>query len=737
MAHTAFEKLAAPLREALWRMGWTALRPIQEQAIEAILGADGDVIISARTAAGKTEAAFLPILSQLVERPSTTIGAVYVSPLKALINDQFRRLEELCEHAQLPVHRWHGDVGAAAKKRLVERPGGILLITPESLESLFINRSTALARIFGDLRCLVIDELHAFVGRERGLHLRSLIYRLVQRIERDFRLVALSATLGDWASSYARWLRPDEPDRVTVLEDTGDEKEIRLRIYGYHLAGGPDDGHEGRSDPTPALAPTLDEIIRAFTGRKGLIFGDSKSFLEDFADSLARRCQRTKMPNPFLVHHGSLSKEIREDAEIAMRGDVPRTTICSSTLELGIDIGNVAVVGQLGAPSSVNSQIQRLGRSGRSEGEAAELRVFIGDYPFDERADLIDRLRPKLLQAIAVTELMLQRWLEPPQLDRFDLSTLCHQIMSALAQTGGMRAQALYGSLAANGAFRYVSSKQFSDLLRELGRLEIVEQMAEGDLILAPEGERIVRRYDFYTAFAAPTDFQVLFDGRSIGSLPESLLPPVGEHVILAGRRWLVLEIDTRREEVLVKPSEGRRPPGFIPSGREIHNRIAQEMREIVCGDRPIHYLDRHASRWLADARAAARQARLAETCWHVHSDNRTLLFTWTGTRAQQTIVLLARAAGMTVDDFGIGLDFRSSFDELERRMSSLIHSPPSGADLVRHAIYKYQRKYDNLLSEELLNLAYERDAVDVEGALGVLRSALQAARVLRVDRTR
>ena len=170
----AFSRLAEPMQRILWSMGWQALRPMQERAIEAVLRTDSDLILAAPTASGKTEAAFLPILSAILADPTSSVRAMYVSPLKALINDQFRRLEDLCEYAEIPVHRWHGDVAAASKQKLIERPSGVLLITPESLESLFINRSSALPRLFRHLSFVVIDELHAMLGRERGTHLRSL-----------------------------------------------------------------------------------------------------------------------------------------------------------------------------------------------------------------------------------------------------------------------------------------------------------------------------------------------------------------------------------------------------------------------------------------------------------------------------------------------------------------------------------------------------------------------------------
>lgn len=180
----AFDLLAPGVQRQLYAMGWPSLRPIQADAIRAFSGTGNDLLIMAETAGGKTEAAFLPVLSAISDEPSGSVRALYVGPLKALINDQFGRLEDLCTHLEVGVHRWHGDVPASRKAALVKEPGGVLLITPESLESLLINRTGHLERLFGGLRAVVIDEVHSFLEGERGLHLASLLVRLRRYLAR-------------------------------------------------------------------------------------------------------------------------------------------------------------------------------------------------------------------------------------------------------------------------------------------------------------------------------------------------------------------------------------------------------------------------------------------------------------------------------------------------------------------------------------------------------------------------
>ncbi len=434
MTTPAFDLLSQSIQHCLWRMNWTELRPIQSESIRAVLQSEDDLIVSAATASGKTEAAFLPIISHIDSNRKNSIQALCISPLKALINDQFRRLDELCEHAEIPVHRWHGDVGQDKKAKLVKNPGGILLLTPESLESLFINRTAALERMFSHLEFVVIDELHAFVGRERGTHMRSLLNRLEQRIKHSYRIVALSATLGDWPKLYAQWLRPKAPELVRVVEDKSASRTVRLKIYGYpseHTRkNSPDQEREDQdADLEVEFAEVLSDLQACFNGRHGLIFANSRNNVEWFADALNHRNEIAGLPRSYLVHHGSVSKHVREETENLMRGEIPFTTLCSSSLELGIDIGDVQIVGQLGAPWSVNSLIQRLGRSGRRGDRGSEIRIFITETPGPKKdAELIDRLHVELLQAIALVELMLEKWLEPPDIAPFDRARLSNRL---------------------------------------------------------------------------------------------------------------------------------------------------------------------------------------------------------------------------------------------------------------------------------------------------------------------
>jgi ATP-dependent Lhr-like helicase len=814
---SAFSLLAEPIQRALWNMRWNELRPIQERAIPVVLQTDHDLIISARTAAGKTEAAFLPVLSAIQADPTASIRAIYVGPLKALINDQFRRVEELAALTQIPVHSWHGDVGANRKQTALQQPGGVLLITPESLEAMFVNRGNQLAALFHSLSFVVLDELHVLLGTERGLQLRSLLFRLQRVAKSRIRLIALSATLGDLPRSAA-WLRPDAPDQVEILTDEATQKSVKFRIHAYlpyaeladngadqsgaeisptgegleqesqtsgseiasedadvevsdssalkERASDLDDSSHVAEEGTDVIArqqiPDNSVVTRAaelpqqtlpsakkarlkksarkstaglppqmlrdmyeyFHGQKNLIFANSKSLVELCADGLNHLCRQHGIRPEFLVHHGSLSKEIREETESLMQGKLPYSAVCSATLELGIDIGNVAAVGQIGAPHSVNSMAQRLGRSGRKDGEPHCMRVFLKSSEVSPQSPLQDQLYPELVQAVALTEFLLQKWFEPPELDHGDFSTFVQQTLSVLAETGGVRAAELFDRLALHGAFRYVDQPTFVALLRSLAGHDLIEQMPEGDLILGLAGQKIVSHYDFYSAFASAVEFRVLYQSRLIGTLPSENVPHQGESLMLGGGRWQVTEVYRERREVSVIPAGGRKAPGFLPSERPVHPKVRQRMREILASTQAFPYLNSQANQMLSRAREAAQKSGVLLGKILDLSDSKSVWFPWTGTKAIRTLEALASLAGMKAHQAGhpvIALEFPLPAAEVVEKLEQFLRTPPTPLQLAEQLQPKSWRKYDEYLSESLLNQGLARGTVDLENALVVL----------------
>ena len=729
-SRTAFELLAPELQEELYRMRWTELRAIQVDAIKHIIAGKGNLIISAATAAGKTEAAFLPILSQIIGDRCGGVAALYVGPLRALINDQFRRLAELCERAEIPVHKWHGEVGAPQKRELLDRPAGVLLITPESIESLFINHPSHLSSIFGRLRFIVVDEVHSFIGAERGAHLKSLLTRVTRKSQGSVRLVGLSATLGD-VSLACRWLCPREAESMRVVQDDS-ERTIRYRLQGYlraSLLREAPGAEVDEPEETEADLRLARDVISTFLGRTALIFVNSRKMVEFYADLVRRLVARQGLPDRFRVHHGSLAKAEREEAEEALRSEAPTATFCSSTLELGIDVGNISAVGQIGAPWSVSSLTQRLGRSGRKEGEPCTMRVFLQQDRPGAQTMLVDRLFPELLQAIAMTELMLEKWCEPPEVNRLHLSTLVQQIMSVIAERGAATASELHEALVASGAFANVDSPSFAEVLRSMGAADLIEQTPQGELILGLEGERIVRSFDFYAAFATAQEMRVVHEGRAIGSVTATPGLAADGYLILAGRRWKVLEIDVGRQEISVEPSRGGRLPHFAgASGADIHPVVRQKMREVVLGDVVPQYLDSTAKAMLAAARTAAREADLAEVRFLCDGSS-TIWFTWTGSRINRTVLALGSGcAGSEATDDDIALTFaNTSKHALVADYRDILSHPPTALSLAAEFSLKSQEKYDRFLSSDLQARVFAQNALDIDGALSAIREMVRS----------
>ncbi len=463
----AFEQLHSKVQEWIWRQGWQTLRPVQARAIGPVLAGESDIIVSAATASGKTEAAWLPICSALAfeaeaETANTGFKALYVSPLKALINDQYTRLQDLCEFADLPVHRRHGDVTGTDRRAISKNPDGLLLITPESLEALFVNQGHQVPVMLNGLRYIVIDELHSFIGTERGAQLQSLLHRVELAIRRRVPRIALSATIANQEIAN-EFLRPGNGTSVVFIDAPSDSTEIQLILRGYvtpepkltvnsrALAEIDDEEVVDDSVATKAIA---ENIFKNMRGADNLVFANARAKVEIYADILTRMSEDLRVPNEFMAHHGNLSKEHREDVERLLKStEHYATAICTSTLEMGIDIGSVDEIGQIGAPTSVSALRQRLGRSGRRGGPAV-LRMYVAEPELTAKTSPIDQLRPELVQAIAVVELLLEKWYEPPNTASLHLSTLIQQVLSVIAQHGGASAAQLFSALCSDWAVR-------------------------------------------------------------------------------------------------------------------------------------------------------------------------------------------------------------------------------------------------------------------------------------------
>jgi ATP-dependent helicase Lhr and Lhr-like helicase len=714
------ELLDERIQRWVWAKGWTSLRDAQELAIPLLLEGQKDVIIAAATASGKTEAAFLPILSKLVRNGEEMGVALYISPLKALINDQWGRLDQLCEGLEVPVLPWHGDVSPTRKRRFMKRPQGVLLITPESLEAMFVLRGNEVRRFFGELEYVVVDELHAFIGSDRGKQLQSLLQRIEAAIDRRVPRVGLSATLGDMGLA-ASFLRPAGA-AAEIISSTAAGQELQVQLRGYLIEGMQEAlvAEPVQAAESAAHASIADHLFKVLHGSNNLLFPNSRSNVEYYSDLLRRRCEREGIPNEFWPHHGSLSREIREDTEAALKaGDRPATAICTTTLELGIDIGAVRSVTQIGPPPSVAALRQRLGRSGRRPGEAAILRAYVTEHAVTAESPLSDRLREGLVQSAATIRLLLERWFEPPRAGGLHLSTLVQQVLSMIAERGGVSAAEVSRTLMVDGPFAGLKPRQLAALLREMGRRELVVQDSSGALLLGQLGERLVGSHDFYAAFASSEEWQIVQDGRALGTLPIDSPVFEGMCIIFGGRRWKILNVCAEPAVLTVAPDPSGRPPMFDSGRPMVHERIRVEMRKILEEDGDIGFLDAGAQGLMREARKFYRDARLADRMV-VMDGKAVLLLSWAGDFANNALVLLLRSLGLEMGS-NDGLVVRCEgwgLDRLVDACSDIVDLDEVDLLAMLKDVENIgQSKWDWALPRELLVQSYASMHLDIAGA--------------------
>ncbi|THJ45123.1 DEAD/DEAH box helicase [Aeromonas veronii] len=713
-----FEKLDERIRRWIWQKGWTSLRDAQERAIPALIDADRDVIVAAATAAGKTEAAFLPILTNLLASPKP--GAVlYISPLKALINDQWDRLNGLCEALEIPVTGWHGDVNYSSKSRFLKNPSGILLITPESLEALFVNRGASIPGLMAYLRYVVIDELHAFIGDERGKQLQSLMHRVEIAIGRVVPRVGLSATLGDMHLASC-FLRPAKPDGVELIESKDGGQDLKVMLKGYIDAVSDQNAETDDDDPSTPYAAICDHMYKVLKGTNNLVFPNSRSSVEKYTDRLRRLCERDKVPNQFWAHHGSLSKAYREETEQALKsGEAPATAICTSTLELGIDIGAVKCICQIGRPPAVSSLRQRLGRSGRRKGESAILRGYLIEPEVGPKTSLADSLREGLVQSIAMVRLLIDGWFEPPRVGGIHGSTLVQQIMSLIAERGGADAKELWRTLLAPGApFAGMEREEYLQLLKQMGTLKMLVQDSSGLLLHGEVGEKIVNHYDFYASFVSDEEYRLICGSTQVGLIPVTRPLVVGQKVIFAGRRWLVQDVSEEKKSIYVTPSKGGSPPVFDNCSAVVHERVRQEMKTVLSGDFHVPFLDANAQELLAEGRENFSQANLNDESIIEVSSCNSLLFTWSGDLANDALVLLLQRQGLEATNEGLSISVPCSRSELLDALNTIANDGVvTPDDLLRNVQNLSREKWDWVLPGGLLRKSYASLHLDIEGA--------------------
>ena len=776
----AFDRYAPFVQDFIYAHQWENLRSIQVAAADAIFNTDENVLLTASTASGKTEAAFFPILTEFWENPPASIGALYIGPLKALINDQFYRLNDLCAEADIPVWHWHGDVAASHKAKLLKKPSGILQITPESLEALLLRKHAYAGRLFGDLRYIVIDEIHSLLRGDRGGQTLCLIERLSRLAGVNPRRIGLSATIGDPERTGAflsagtgrgciipRFEEPRKTWRLSMehFYITGPQATERaLDSTGALQADLIDDGDtrrlpdptgvridapsaseiSARNDLAPQHAdPGLGYIFERTRGSKNLVFVNSREEAEAVCASLRAYCESNHEPDRFLIHHGNLSSAYRESAEEAMRDeDQAQTTVTTATLELGIDIGRLERAFQVDAPFTVSSFLQRMGRTGRRD-LPPEMHFVMREEQPEPRTLLPETVPWKLLQGIALVQLYREEhWVEPPALDRLPYSLLYHQVMSTLASCGELTPAELAGRVLTLSYFHRVSTDDLRCLLRHLIATDHIEVTEEGGLIVGLEGERLTNSFKFYAVFQENEEFTVRCDSAELGTIVNP--PPAGERIAIAGHCWLVEEVDWKRRLVYCTQIKGRVPAYFGDCAGDIDTHILERMKRVLSEHETFPYLTDNARARLNQARHVAANAGITSsgpgtrdrtgTPGSPAADGSPLinlggdtwaLFPWLGSYAFLALERLLKIK--CASELGLkGLDpsrpyfmqFRMKADPetFFEVVAAEAEAEFDPVDLVYPGEVPYFNKYDEFLPAELVRKGFAEGVLDIEG---------------------
>ncbi|OEK07343.1 DEAD/DEAH box helicase [Flavivirga aquatica] len=621
----AYQLLSEPIRKYIRDKRWESLRPIQAAAITKIMQTDLNYILASRTASGKTEAAFLPILSK-TNFSESGVQVLYISPLIALINDQFLRVEDLCKNLEIPVTKWHGEASRGDKNKLIKNPEGIVLITPESLEAMFANKPYNAKKLFGNLKYIVIDEIHSFIGVDRGIHLMSILHRLQEQNKKKIIVLGLSATIGSENYIEAKKIT-GAPEHTKILVDKAKKDTIARFTYF--------------ENKTAELSLDLLKKLYIHTkDYKVLIFPNSRGKTEEIAVKLRKISDRIGGHPYYYSHHSSVDKEIREHVEAFAKNNrrFNFCIACTSTLELGIDIDTVDKIVQIDATFSVASLVQRIGRSGRRERGQSIVDMYTTD-PWS------------LLQSLACWNLYKKGFLEPVRIAEKPYDLLFHQMLSIAKQLLGCPIITFIERLHCNPAFKHIERTNIEKLVSESITFEYLEEV-QREIILGVEGEKIVNTRDFYGVFKTEPNLKVIHGSNKIGEIPFSPQILVGENILLAAKIWKINDVDLKAATLKVNPAKDGRAPKFYGGGGNIHSRIREEMLEILVSNESYEELDESCNIELHTLRNEFSGFILKEKYDrpYIIKKDKLIIYTFSGSKINKSLQFLCALTGISTE---------------------------------------------------------------------------------------
>lgn len=545
-------KLLSPkMQERIAEFSWYELTDIQEKTIPLVINSNKHLIVESETASGKTEAVFLPILS-LIENNDDykkQVKVLYISPLKALINDQFKRVYKLAEEMNVRITKWHGDVNSNIKKSFLNNPSGILQITPESIEAFMINRPEKIKEVFKGVEFIIIDEIHSFIGQDRGYHLQSLLYRLNKYFDKQPRIFGLSATI-DGIDLVKKWIC-DDIEKVELVSGLASSKKTYYNIMHF----------ENSEDLGTEINPMIiEDILKLTENNKTLIFCNSRQKVEALTYSLNEKLGYKK----FYAHHSYIDKSLREKIENLVKEDDSVCIISTSTLELGIDIGSVDLVIQLDCTFSVSSLKQRIGRTGRRKNQDRISQIYTEDPE-------------SLLLSATTIELMKQGKVEIPIITMKNYDYLFQQILSIIVENNGIRVEKLIPELNNNPVFSNLDNHSIITLLKDMIKNNFITSLdSSSELVLGYEGEKIVHNKSFYAMFESEEPYEIIYGTQKIGLYDE--YKNINQIVVLSGRSWIVVSTIPENRKIYVEPFDKYVLPKFEPSIGERSELVRNEL---------------------------------------------------------------------------------------------------------------------------------------------------------------
>ncbi len=547
-----FERLHPHLQHAIVHdLGWRALRPVQDLTIDAVLDGANTVVL-APTAGGKTEAAMFPLLSRILAEQPPPVAALYVCPIRALLNNQEERIGGYARMVGLSAFKWHGDVSDARKKAFRMLPSHVLMTTPESLEVMMISERTDARALLAGLQVVVIDEVHAFAGDDRGAHLAALLERLVQLVGRDVQRLGLSATVGN-PQVIGQWMQGSSRRKFRLVDPPREPVARQLVV-----------------DSCAELDEAAHGIAKLALGKKSLVFVESRARAEKVAQSL------TGEGVEVFIHHSSVARAEREHAELQFSYGQNTALVCTATMELGIDVGDLDQVLQVDAPATVASMLQRLGRTGRRAGRTANCTFFC--------------LRPDVvLQAVAMIGLANRGWVEDVRPAEHAVHILAHQVMALSLQEGGLSRHRVFEWVKEAYPFAGIGDDELGRLVDTMLAREILYE-ADGLLSLGKRGEKLYGRKNFfelYAVFNSPPVLRVHHGRDEVGFVQAGFVQGHDERkgplcFRLGGRAWQVVEIDWGRGTMAVKAASAAQVPNWLGPPGVLSLDICQAMRHVL-----------------------------------------------------------------------------------------------------------------------------------------------------------